>query len=44
MAIELIEPGKPNQNVFIERFNRTYHGEVLDTRLFFTLEEVREMI
>jgi putative transposase len=43
ILIHYIQPGKPAQNAYIERFNRTYRTEVLDINWFDNLQEVNRI-
>ena len=43
VKIQYIQPGKPQQNAFIERFNGTFRREFLNAYLFESLHQVRDM-
>jgi putative transposase len=43
VELEFIKPGRPMQNGFVERFNRTYREAVLDMYIFESLNQVRDL-
>lgn len=38
-----IQPGKPQQNAYVERYNRTVRHEWLDLHIFETIDQVQQI-
>lgn len=43
IEIKYIQPGKPTQNAFIERFNGSFRREILNAYIFYNLSQVRKI-
>ena len=43
IEIKYIQPGKPMQNAYIERFNRHYREDILDVYIFENIQDVRNI-
>jgi len=43
IALNYIQPGKPQQNAYVERYNRTVRHEWLDLYIFDSITEVQEI-
>jgi len=43
IEINYIQPGKPSQNGYVERFNKTFREDVLDAYIFRNMEEVEQI-
>ena len=42
IALWFIQPGNPQQNAYVERFNRTMREELLDANLFESIEQAQD--
>ena len=43
IALAYIQPGKPQQNAYVERYNRTIRHEWLDLHIFESIDEVQQI-
>ena len=43
ITLAYIEPGKPQQNAYVERYNRTVRHERLDLYIFETIKEMQQI-
>jgi len=43
IKIKYIQPGKPVQNAYIERFNRFFREDILDAYIFDSIHEVKQL-
>lgn len=44
VKIDFIQPGKPQQNAFVESFNGKFREQFLNENIFFSIEHARELI
>lgn len=44
VKIDFIQPGKPQQNAFVESFNGKFRDQFLNENIFFSLEHARELV